>query len=360
MSFYPFNSPRANRATELAKEFARQGHKVKVITRNEGDVETFCKEHKIEFKNLGKLTWPAPKIKGSGVTRFFWRILVRFSALLFEYPMLQLSFLAKKALLQENNYDLLISIAVPYPIHWGVASARKKNHSIAKIWVADCGDPYMKQENDTFTPPFYFAWIEKWFCRKADYISVPTKNSYKGYFKEFHSKIKVIPQGFRFEDTITYKGEKNTKKVIFGYGGAFIQGRRDPTEFLHFLNCLEESYDFEFHIYTNSIHLVQPFIEASKGRIILKDVVNRSTLLYELSKMDFVVNFENRGTAQTPSKLIDYVIINKPILSIPTEQFQKITFFEFYQNDYSNAMVIKNIDQYKISNIVMDFLKLLQ
>ena len=31
-SFYPDNSPRAFRTTELSKEFARQGHHVTVIT----------------------------------------------------------------------------------------------------------------------------------------------------------------------------------------------------------------------------------------------------------------------------------------------------------------------------------------
>ena len=31
-AFYPFNSPRSFRTTELAKEFARRGHQVKVIT----------------------------------------------------------------------------------------------------------------------------------------------------------------------------------------------------------------------------------------------------------------------------------------------------------------------------------------
>ena len=31
-----------------------------------------------------------------------------------------------KVLKQEKGYDLLISIAVPHPIHWGVAMAREK------------------------------------------------------------------------------------------------------------------------------------------------------------------------------------------------------------------------------------------
>jgi glycosyltransferase involved in cell wall biosynthesis len=358
-AFYPFNSPRANRATELAKEFARQGHNVKVITSKEGDVETFCIQNNIEFKDLGNLTWPTPTIKGSGLILLFWRLIVRFSILLFEYPMLQLVFLVKKALKGENNHDLIISVAVPYPIHWGVALARKNNHSIAKTWVADCGDPYMGQENDTFTHPFYFGWVEKWFCRKTDFITVPTKNSYKGYYKKFHPKLKVIPQGFRFEDIEFYKGIKNNDKVIFGYGGVFIKDRRDPTEFINFLNELGETYNFEFHIYTKSSQIIMPLLN-NTNRIQLKEILDRKSLLFEMSKMDFVVNFENVGIAQTPSKLIDYAIINKPILSVETGGLKTKVILEFLKKDYSNALVIDDKEQYRIENVTKKFLELVK
>jgi len=357
-AFYPENSPRSHRATELAKELVCQGHTVKVITHNREDVKGFCDSHGIVFKDLGKLTWPVPRIKGIGLIRLFWRVIVRFSTLLFEYPMVQLVSLVKKSLKNEKGYDLLISIAVPYPIHWGVAAAIGKVNNIAKVWVADCGDPYMGQENDTFTAPFYFGWIEKWFCRKADYVTVPTLSAIKGYYKEFHSKIKVIPQGFKFEDLELYKGKKDTSKVIFGYGGMFIPGRRDPSEFLAYLNSLDETYQFEFHIYTKTPALVQTYIEGSKGRIQLKALVKRNELLFEMSKMDFVVNFENIGTTQTPSKLIDYVMIQKPIFAVKNQELQKGMLLEFLHGDYSNAKTIENPDQYRIENIIKRFLNI--
>jgi hypothetical protein len=102
-------------------------------------------------------------------------VTARFSSLLFEYPFIQLMPMLKRGLKGESGYDLLISVAVPHPIHWGVAAVRTKTNPIAKVWVADCGDPYMGQENDTFKPPFYFGWLEKKFCRIADYITCPRK-----------------------------------------------------------------------------------------------------------------------------------------------------------------------------------------
>jgi hypothetical protein len=356
--FYPENSPRSHRATELAKELVRQGHTVKVITHKRGDVTNFCTTHGIEFKDLGNLTWPVPKIKGSGVVRLFWRFVVRFSSLLFEYPKIQLIHLVKKALKNEKGYDLLISVAVPYPIHWGVATVINPKNKIAKVWVADCGDPYMGEENDTFKAPFYFGWIEKWFCRKVDFLTVPTATSFNGYYKEFHSKIKVISQGFKFDELELHEEEGNKDKVIFGYGGIFIKDRRDPSEFLAFLNSLNKSCRFEFHIYTKTPDLVNKYVDPSKGRIQLKGTVPRKELLYEMSKMDFVVNFENVGTSQTPSKLIDYVLIKKPILSIRYGNINKNIVLEFLNRNYTNAVVIENPDQYRIENVAKKFINL--
>ena len=231
--FYPDISPRSFRATELAKELVRQGHSVKVLTHPRIGTSQFCISHGIEFKDLGNLTWPVPVVKGTGLIRLFWRLVTRFSTLLFEYPFIQLIPLIKKGLRGESGYDLLISVAVPYPIHWGIAAVRTNKNKIAKTWIADCGDPYMGQENDTFKAPFYFSYLEKNFCKKADFITIPTEASIKGYYNEFHSKIRVIPQGFRFEDVKTYQGLISDQKIIFGYGGMFIPGKRDPTEFLY-------------------------------------------------------------------------------------------------------------------------------
>jgi len=358
-AFYPDISPRSFRATELAKELVRQGHYVKVLTHPRKGTAEYCAQHGIEFKNLGDLTWPVPTVKGSGVVRLFWRAVTRFSTLLFEYPFIQIIPLLKKGLKGESGYDALISVAVPYPIHWGVAAVRTPKNPIAKIWIADCGDPYMGQENDTFKPPFYFGALEKKFCRIADYITVPTQTSIKGYYAEFHHKIKVIPQGFRFEDVKVYDGPKNNDKTIFGYGGMFIPGRRDPSELFTFLNGLDQSYKFEFHIYTITPQFVEPFIAASHGRIILKPIVDRETLMFEMSKMDFVVNFENVGNIQTPSKLIDYAILKKPILSIKSGDLKKNVVLEFLSRDFKNAMTIDNPDQYRIENVTRQFLHLI-
>ena len=357
--FYPELSPRSFRATELAKEFCRQGIETTVMAPEREGVEKLLKEYPIIFKSLGPTTWKVFNFKGLGpVGRLYNKAANRLLPLLLEYPWIEMFFKIKKALAKEkNNYDLLISVAVPYPVHWGVASVwRKGKQNCAKVWVADCGDPYCFQENDTFKPPFYFRWIEKWFMRKTDHVAVPTSNSYKGYFPEFHSKISVIPQGFHFGD-IQKRPVINDGVIRFGYGGAFILDRRDPRELLTYLSGLPAEKKFEFHIYTNNAHFVQPFAEKDK-RIILHKPVDRVNLLETMSSFQFVVNFANVGITQTPSKLIDYAIIDKPILNVETGNLKTSIVDAFFNGDYSQSLPVNNIEQFKIENVAAQFLSL--
>lgn len=357
-AFVPEVSPRSFRTTELAKEFARQGHSVKVITYQAKEQKEIAIEYGIEFKDLGKHTWKPIPIKGSGIIRLWYRFWSRMLLWFFEYPGIELVGMIKRALKDESGYDLLISIAVPHPVHWGVAKVRKKEGDIAKVWVADCGDPYMGQENDSFKPMFYFGYVEKWFCRRADYLSLPTEGAIQAYYTEFHEKIKVIPQGFRFEDIKVLPHHGDSQKVIFGYGGMFIPGRRDPSEFLNFL-LSKADVNFEFHIYTATPQFVVEFANRSNGKIKVFEPINRDRLLSSLSSMDFAVNFENVGSKQTPSKLIDYAIINKPILSIKTGDFNEVTANQFLGKSYEAALKIDNPDRYRIENIVGSFIDLI-
>lgn len=354
-TFYPQNSPRAFRATELAKEFARRGKDVKVITPRISKVhDLFEKEYKLTIKDLGKMRWLAISLHGNGLTFFIRRVIRRFSKLLIEYPDIQLVNLVKRALENERKFDMLVSIATPHPIHWGVAWALCKNKDIVKTWVADCGDPYMHQENDTFKKPFYFKYVEKWFMSKADFITVPTIGAIDGYYPEFKTKIKVIPQGFKFEDVLAKNKLNKNSFPEFAYAGMFIPGRRDPTEFLKYL--ISSEMEYRFHIYTKTPLLAIPYVEKSSGKIIIHSPIPRADLLYELSGMDFVVNFENVGSKQTPSKLIDYAIINKPILSIETGQLNKSIVNQFLNGQYGNRLYIEK-DQYRIEKIVSKFLQ---
>ena len=356
-TFYPMNSPRANRTTELAKEFSRQGHEVTVITpKDEALHPAFEQQHKLIIKHLGTKKFKSFASSGNRFASLFGRIINRLLNLLFEYPDIELRSLVKKALQKESGYDLLVSIAVPHPVHWGVADARTTKHPIATVWAADCGDPYMLNRLDSFNKLFYFRYFENKFCRKADYLILPTDDSRAGYYPEFHSKIKVIPQGFNFDDTPVYTGPVHNKVPTFAYAGTFIPGSRDPRELLDFL-C-KQPRPFKFIIYTADTALVEPFVKPSNNQIEIRSCIPRKDLIFELSKMDFVVNFTNGTALVTPSKLIDYAITKRPVLAVDTGNLAVATVEAFLNADYSKQFIIKDVTKYYISNVVKAFMEL--
>lgn len=354
--FYPEISPRSYRATELARDFFRQGHEVTVISKfRDNDYSDFLKEFPIILKMWNTPIFPKVHVFkqkpfstiSSGISRVL--------SLLFEYPGIEDMFLVKKALRNEDGFDLLISLAVPYTVHWGVALSRSEKHQIAYTWVADCGDPYMGDVLDTFRKPFYFGYLEKWFCRKADYITIPIQGALLGYYPEFHNKFRIIPQGFDF-DLDSKAGEQPVNYIpTFAYAGGFLPGARDPQKLMHFL--IELDLPFKFIVYTNKPELLKEYSLKLNEKLLVLNYIPRSELMKVLTKMDFLINFDNNTTLNSPSKLIDYAIANRPVLNID-QNFNGEDLVAFLKGDYSSRMQLPNPENYHIRNISGLFLSL--
>ena len=358
-SFYPENSPRSFRTTELAKELAAQDHDVTVYFPQNGyDYSNFASESNLTIKNMGDLRCKNISIRGNKLSSLFRRGLARFLLLLFEYPGIEFYFKVTSLLKHEKGYDLLISVAVPFPIHWGVAKARIKKNNIAKVWVADCGDPYMGCKTDSFNKFFYFRYVERWFCRKADYISVPNEDHFGQYYKEFVPKLRAIPQGFKFEDSNVYKGEILHEVPTFAFAGVLLKESRDPTELLKYLVTKDE--DFKFILYTESHHLLEPFREALGQKLEIRSYILREELIFVLSQMDFLLNIEFHSSvgSNSPSKLIDYAIAQRPVLSLSMENLNTQLVDEFLKRDYRGKFELKDVDRFRIENVASQFLHL--
>ena len=351
------NSPRSFRTTELVKEFCRQGHQVTLITHYKPEHhDALIAEFGFQIRDLGPLRFSKFLWQGTIASKLSY--MVRRSLEWFlEYPDIEYVSKVKKALAKEKGYDLMISIAYPHPVHWGTARAYKKYGSPAKVWVADCGDPYMKSNMTKVGKMFYFKYFEKAFCQCCDYITVPFAGAKEGYYEEFQHKIRVIPQGFKFQDTerLLKPYQPNTIPT-FLYAGGFSPDFRDPRPLLHFLNA--QDLDFRFHIYTNLTHLIDEEVAKSKGRMIVHSYIPRTELIGVLSQMDFLVNIENKIPKMLPSKLIDYHLSKRPVLSISSDlDTEKVK--QFLKGDYSGKLSNDQLPKYNIEKVTRQFLSLL-
>lgn len=354
---HPILAPRALRATELAKEFAKQGHNVILYgVLGKYDYLDFEKKYNVTIKDLKRSIFT--KIDSDGnIPLPLWKkgvifLLQRWTL----FPEILLIRRVKKALRDELNINLLVTIAVPYPIHWGAALARTKFKEQLKntVWVSDCGDPFMGSPFGQ--PPFYFKYIEKWWCRNTDYITVPVKEAIDGYYPEFRNKIEVIPQGFDFSSVQLSDYKKNVVPT-FAYSGMVYPKRRDPSLFLEYL-CSLKDVSFKFIVYTNKKELFSPFVERLNHKIEIREYVPHEDLLKELSKMDFLINIRNESSVQTPSKLIDYYLSKRPILEITSSFKEENIFEQFIKGNYSNQLVYSDINNFNITNIAHRFINL--
>lgn len=355
-SFYPFWSPRSYRTTELAKELSRQGHSVTVLfpTQKMG-YEQFEKEFNLRIKTLGQLNWKEVTIRGQKLEVLIRRSIKRLVQVLFEYPGIELMFKVSAALKKESSYDILISIAVPHTIHWGVAMVWNKKQNVAKKWIADCGDPYMLARLDTFRKPFYFAYLERKFCRRCNFITVPIEEAKKAYYSEFINKIRVIPQGFDLHEQNLPKYTPKYTYPRFAYAGGFIPRIRDPKNLLEYL--AGKTKYFKFFIYTSQTDKVTPYKKILNDKIEIKDYVPREELLKILAEMDFLINLGNNTLEQLPSKLIDYSITGRPVLNIENSSDLSII-DEFLNGDYSKKMKLDDVSKYDIRKVASQFLNL--
>lgn len=350
--FYPNNSPRSFRTTELVKEMSKLGHDVTLYIPNFGiDYSEFIEKYPVKIRYFERTIEKRKYLGISLIDKVIFYIRNRFCC----YPQNKITPKIRKVINNESGYDLLITIAYPHSIHWAVGDLYKKGQRIAKKWIADCGDPFMLVDSGSHRPPFYFKWREKNWCRHCDYISVPTKTSYKGYYPEFKDKIRVIPQAFDFSE-IKLQSYKNNEVPTFAYSGAFIPGKRDPRPILDFLYT--SKLDFKFVVYTKQQDLLEMHKCKLGDKLIIKNYIPRLELIEELSTMDFLLNIENGTDVQTPSKLIDYALTKRPILSLNSNNLDMEKFSEFLSHDYSKQRIIPNLEQYNIEKVAQQFIEL--
>lgn len=353
-------TPRAHRTTELIKEFSRRGHNVTVFSvLGNYNYSSFLKEFNIDLHPI-KLNYQIRPFNSDGFQKrnIIDKVLGKLLGKLFEFPEIEFMMQVQEIFRKKKNYDLLISIADPHHIHWGCAKAKKRYpEKFPKVWIADCGDPFM-ENGKTKDHYRYYSKYEKEFCSLCDYITVPVKQAKLAYYKDFHHKIKVVPQGFKFKPN--HKASNPSNDVVtFLFAGTFVPRIRNPQ--LFFEHLCSTPIQFKFYIFTPYTNLIDKYIDSLKDKIEVRDFIPRNDLMSFINKMDFVINFENSNAeSQLPSKLIDYAISKKPILSVncDSKDFQKTD--EFLNRNYSKQLTIKNVEKYHIENVVDQFLSLCQ
>ena len=360
--FFPQLGPRSNRITELTKEFIRLGHEVNVTI----ITETKNFDHEAYAKALGIAKWQNLKlyhkpavgekvVEGHQKPLPFVPTLHKWA----DYLMGGNEFRHAKAICNaldiDADTDMLIVISFPFQCIQGTSYYLKK-HRLKKdcVLIAESSDPHSGNHLAT-----WFKFVDRRVYKLFDYLVIPTPVAIPAYTKLFpEQRIKVIPQGFNMENVKLYSGERN-KPVKFAYSGSFFKDIRNPEFLFAFLD--KQTVDFEFHwfmlyesTYYTEMIAKYPNLEEKTHKYVSLD---RDTLLYELSKMDFLMNIDNATSTQRPSKIIDYAIAGRPIFSCNKNNFSEQKLLDYLNGNYHDAMEV-DVAQYDIRKVAKQFLKL--
>lgn len=362
-SFYPNIHPRAFRAAELAKELSRQGHEVTAVfcTREENfDYEGYESIHKIKLIPLNIFNGNRVAEVASHKRTFFYKI----ERYLIEYLICGNLFKYGKQICAQLEHlpymeeaDAVIALSTPFPCHYGFYKYMKKKgkHFVA---IADSGDPFYYSKQ---TPrAIWFKYLEKAIYNKCDYITIPTINAINQYAPICpKTKIRIIPQGFDMTHLKLFQGSF-TPPIKFAYAGVFYWDIRNPEFLFKYLDGISD--DYEFHIFMryadetfNEILAKYPNL---KSRVRMKLCVPHDDLIYELSRMHFLINIENLSNTQMPSKLIDYGMAGRPILSCNETNFNHQILNDFFHGNYDNQYIV-NVDDFNIKNVASKFMNLI-
>lgn len=260
-------------------------------------------------------------------------------------------------LLADNKYDAVISISYPFYCHIATALCKNKSHGEQPVFIADCGDPVYA--TPATCNAFYIKWLEGMVLRCFDYVAVPVeaaKAAYRGY--GIDDRLVVIPQGFRLLD-MDENSYKPNSVPTFCYAGVFYEKIRNPIYFLEYLCSLDRDFKFIVYLLKDefSMQVLQKYKAILKDKLEVRAPLPREKLIHAMSYMDFVVNIDNENLSQKPSKLIDYAMSKRPIISFNRGSFAPKVFEDFMNGDYRQQEQI-DISQYDIRSVADSFARL--
>ena len=358
--FTPQLHPRAFRASELAIELSKRGHEVEVTnltTIEDFDYNAFTLKAGVKVHNLDYYKISSKdnleKISNSMFNRIF-RFIIEF---LLAGRLIKMSRAISHDIKISEDTDAVIALSTPFMDIWGISKYVKRNGK-KFVTIADSGDPFFYSQQRKHA--IWFKWIEKNIYKNYDYLTIPTENAIPAYAPLLpNSKIKIIPQGFNMDNLNLYKGDF-TGPVRIAYAGVFYWDIRNPEFIFKYLN--DSDIEYELYLFMrNKDALVDNLLSKYPNlsdRVILK-ALPREELLYELSRMHFLLNIENTTNTQMPSKVIDYGLSGRPILSCNSLNFSKEKADNFMHGIYNDKLNI-DINQYNIKNVATKFEELIK
>ncbi|MDA8693518.1 hypothetical protein N9L92_05585 [Saprospiraceae bacterium] len=228
----------------------------------------------------------------------------------------------------DDQITHVISVGLPFTCH--LIAGKLKEAFPYLHWHQDIEDPFSYSEE---------FWVnnfnryrkknieaERKAFELSDSISVTNpraKSIYDDLFPEQAYKQSVIyPMSSEFKAAKTI--ELDSDKINIAYFGSFYEKVRSPEPLLKLLerlrkDNLREFKKLHFHFFGQQNRFSLPIFksyESLKDQITLHGLKDRDYSMSAMSKMDFLINIGNTTDYHLPSKVVDFLYHNKPVINI--------------------------------------------
>lgn len=265
--------------------------------------------------------------------------------------------------LMKNDIKKYNLLTVSFPIHTHLIGYKLKAANKEIHWLVYELDPYAYNEvlrlpNLLF--PYRFI-IQKKIYKKADIILL-TQESYNQYKNEAimqFSHQKWVNCGIpilNFNEDFNYIANDDLNHFI--YVGTFYKKIREPFHMLDtMLLLVNQLENFRLDIYGEEFKPeYRRYVEESEGRIVFHGRIPKEKVREVIAKSNYLVNIGNNVSNQLPSKVLEYIGYQKPILNfVSIENDPCIP----YLTKYSNALIIgpKSNEHKRDSDKIIEFIR---
>ena len=355
--FLPFVSPRTTRWNMLINEFINKGHEVTVLSGT--NPENIEKNFKILYfgnkqfsSNISKVRKNSQDSSNNIFRKISYSVLKKFYRFIFktfswpDYAMFWTLTVFKNRKNIKNNYDIIISVSLPFTSH---LCAYILNKRIGAEWIMDVGDPFSlkinSQENNKIIYSFLNKFYERKFYQNASKI-IFTHNEvaelHQDKFNIDNSKIVIGYPIAEVSEKIINKSTNFNYKIMplrIGYFGAFTKSVREPNNYINNIaNSFDEEIEHLWYINEESKKYFASIINTSSHKFL--DIVPRDEALEVMvSEVHILLSIGNLNKYQMPSKVVEYLSLGKPVLHFaeikddPLYNFEKL---------FNNLKIINN------------------
>ncbi len=352
--FFPSQTPNTLRWIPIIKYFSQQGIETAILTtknrsseKNE-DLKEFEIHHAgyntlldwlyftFRIKKRRQLPNNKSKVKQPKSGNKFLQKIIDLTWRRYYWPDGSMLFLkpgilkAGKIIRNDNSITHVISVGLPFTCHLIAAQLREKYPHI--YWHQDIEDPFSYSEE---------FWVnnfkkyrqnnidaEKRAFQLSDSISVTNeraKHKYQELFRDYAQKLSVIhPLFSEYDDSKNIVLKLDSDKIHIGYFGSFYENVRSPRPLLHFLDYIrkqnpEKLRKYHFHFFGQQNRFSLPIFEFYsdlKANITLHGLYDRDLSISAMKQMDVLLNVGNSTDYHLPSKAVDYLYMNKPLINI--------------------------------------------